>query len=167
MRLQSLLQPDWNLCETLPELPIEELYKRHLKALILDVDCTLIPHSESRLPYVMESWLRDAKNYFVIHLFSNNPSSYRIGKLGKELGVSFTTSASKPSRKILNKVILEMNLPYQKIALIGDRLFADILTGNQLGLFTVLVKPITIYRQPDSYQQLQRIEHQLSCWIGV
>nr|AUG32259.1 HAD-superfamily phosphatase subfamily IIIA [Paulinella longichromatophora] len=163
MKLRSLLQPDWDLGKTIAELSIDELRKRHLKVLILDVDCTLIPPYQSKLPGSVKAWLKNARDHFTIHLFSNNPSGHHIGSLGKELETSFTTSASKPRSQILSKVLSEINVPARKVALIGDRLFTDTLAGNQLGLFTVLVTPIGVR----SNQQLQKIERQLSCLLGT
>jgi predicted HAD superfamily phosphohydrolase YqeG len=36
-----------------------------------------------------------------------------------------------------------MDLPYEQVAMVGDRLFTDVLAGNRLGLFTILVEPLT------------------------
>jgi hypothetical protein len=35
-----------------------------------------------------------------------------------------------------------MNLPVEEIAMVGDRLFTDVLAGNRLGMFTILVEPM-------------------------
>jgi HAD superfamily phosphatase (TIGR01668 family) len=35
-----------------------------------------------------------------------------------------------------------MNLPVHQVGMVGDRLFTDILAGNRLGMFTILVEPI-------------------------
>jgi HAD superfamily phosphatase (TIGR01668 family) len=35
-----------------------------------------------------------------------------------------------------------MNLPVEQVAMVGDRLFTDVLAGNRLGMFTILVEPI-------------------------
>ncbi len=35
-----------------------------------------------------------------------------------------------------------MNLPVHQVGMVGDRLFTDVLAGNRLGMFTILVEPI-------------------------
>jgi len=35
-----------------------------------------------------------------------------------------------------------MNLPVEQVGMVGDRLFTDVLAGNRLGMFTILVEPI-------------------------
>jgi hypothetical protein len=35
-----------------------------------------------------------------------------------------------------------MNLPVEQVAMVGDRLFTDVLAGNRLGMFTILVEPM-------------------------
>jgi predicted HAD superfamily phosphohydrolase YqeG len=44
------------------------------------------------------------------------------------------------------------------VALVGDRVFTDVLAGNRLGLFTVLVKPIDATGQANRLDRLQSIE---------
>ena len=93
-------------------------------------------------PAPVKAWLEDAGRHFRLHLFSNNPSQRRISAVAEQLGVSFTCSARKPHRAALRRVVAELDLPPQRIAMLGDRVFTDVLGGNRLGLFTVLVRPI-------------------------
>jgi HAD superfamily phosphatase (TIGR01668 family) len=50
--------------------------------------------------------------------------------------------AAKPSRRKLKKAAEAMNLPVEQVAMVGDRLFTDVLAGNRLGMFTILVEPM-------------------------
>jgi hypothetical protein len=50
--------------------------------------------------------------------------------------------ARKPSRRKLKKAAEAMNLPVEQVAMVGDRLFTDVLAGNRLGMFTILVEPM-------------------------
>nr|YP_002048773.1 HAD-superfamily phosphatase subfamily IIIA [Paulinella chromatophora]ACB42563.1 HAD-superfamily phosphatase subfamily IIIA [Paulinella chromatophora] len=166
MILKQLLQPDWDLDYSLPELPLNQLIRRHFRALILDVDCTLVPNCHSHLPVSVEGWLNEAKDYFDLWLFSNNPSNYHIGKLAKKLNLPFRNRVAKPRIRALQRLVSEINLPYNQIAIIGDRIFSDILTGNRLGLFTVLVNPVTRDGYSRKKQGMQNVERELTRWIG-
>ena len=75
--------------------------------------------------------------------------------------------AGKPRRSALRRVLAELNLPHQEVALIGDRLFTDVIAGNRLGLFTVLVKPIDPQGHPCKRDRLQKLELRLANWVGT
>jgi predicted HAD superfamily phosphohydrolase YqeG len=53
------------------------------------------------------------------------------------------------------------------VALVGDRLFTDVIAGNRLGLFTVLVRPIDPDGRPCRQDHLQRLELRLARLVGT
>jgi len=164
--LRELLRPDWLLETTLAELPLQTLLDRKIRALVLDVDRTLLPRRQSVLPEAARRWLNHAKTRLPIHLLSNNPSRKRIGDVARELELPFTTSAGKPRRTALRRVLKQLGLPHGQVALVGDRVFTDVIAGNRLGLFTVLVRPIDPSGLPCRQDRLQRLELHLARWIG-
>ena len=166
MNLRQLLKPDWLLEGTLVDLPLQALLDRQIAALVLDVDRTLLPRRQGTLPARMRQWLDQAQQQLPIHLLSNNPSRQRIGAVARDLGVPFTTSAAKPRRQSLRRVLDTLQLPAGRVALIGDRVFTDVIAGNRLGLFTVLVKPIDPQGQPCQRDHLQKLELRLAHWMG-
>ena len=165
--LNQLLKPNWLLEQTLAELPLQRLLDEQIRALVLDVDRTLLPRRGSVLPEPARHWLAAAKAQLPIHLLSNNPSRQRIGAVARELDLPFTTAAGKPRRSALRRVLQQLNLPSHQVALIGDRLFTDVIAGNRLGLFTVLVRPIDPQGQPCQRDHLQRLELRLARWVGT
>ncbi len=167
MKLQQLLRPDWMLSTTLAQMPLENLLDRGIRALVLDVDRTLLPRRQAEMPPLMEAWLRQAKDRLRLHLFSNNPSRRRIGSVAQRLDLPFTTSAGKPRRSALRRVLADLDLPPAQVALAGDRLFTDVLVGNRLGLFTVLVKPIGPEGRPCQQDRVQRLEVRLARLVGT
>lgn len=159
--LRQLLTPDWTPGCALPQLTMEALEAQAgapIQALVIDVDRTLLPHRSSMLPPVAERWLQEVGAHRPIHLFSNNPSRRRIGGLSEQLGLPYTAGAAKPRRGALRRVIQELNLPPSQVALVGDRVFTDVLAGNRLGLFTVLVKPIDARGLPNRQDRFQSFE---------
>ena len=168
--LAPLLSPDWTAGTTLAHLPLQPLLERPegpIRALVLDVDRTLLPRRSATLPPSAEQWLRHAQSIMPIHLLSNNPSRRRIGSVAEQLGLPFTTSAGKPRRAALRRVVAELGLEPHQIALVGDRLFTDVLAGNRLGLFTVLVRPIGPDGDPCPHDQVQSLEIRMSRWLGA
>ena len=168
--LTKLLTPGWAPLTTVAHLSLEELEDRAgqpIRALVIDVDRTLLPRRQSEIPPSAEAWLRLAHAQMPIHLLSNNPSRRRIASVAEPLDLPFTISAAKPRRGALRRVIEALGLPPSQVALLGDRLFTDVLAGNRLGLFTVLVKPIDPAGQPCPHNRVQNFELRLARWLGT
>jgi HAD superfamily phosphatase (TIGR01668 family) len=167
--LRQLLTPDWLPGRTLAQLPLAELIERPLpiRALVLDVDRTLLPRRSATLPASAEQWLREAMRRLPIHLLSNNPSRRRIAAVAEQLDVPYTAAAGKPRRAALRRVLLDLGIPAAQVALVGDRLFTDVIAGNRLGLFTVLVKPIGPQGHPCERDRLQNLELRMARWVGT
>lgn len=164
--LRRLLTPDWQASSTLAQLPLAPLEQLGIRALVLDVDRTILPRRQASMPPAAEQWLRHAAARMPIHLLSNNPSRRRIGSVAEALGVPFTTSAGKPRRSALRRVLDELAIAPAHVALVGDRIFTDVLVGNRLGLFTVLVRPIDPLGQPCRHDRWQTLELRLAGLIG-
>ena len=115
----------------------------------------------------MVRWVHEARQKFRLHLFSNNPSRRRIETVANNFELPFTAGAGKPRRGPLRQVLEQLQLPAQQVALIGDRVFTDVLAGNRLGLFTVLVHPIGASGNASRHDRLQRGERTLARWCGA
>ena len=55
-------------------------------------------------------------------------------------------------------------MPYSsnKIAIIGDRVFTDIIVGNRLGMYTILVDSVDYYGKKIERNKSQSIERYLA-----
>ena len=72
---------------------------KNIKALILDVDGTLISGKKPVLSSDIKNWIDNSKKYFYIYLFSNNPSKSRIKLIADELDLDFTYSGGNQVKK--------------------------------------------------------------------
>ena len=81
--------------------------------------------------------------------------------------VAFTSSAGKPRRGALRRVLAELAIPPAHVAIVGDRVFTDVLAGNRLGLYTVLVKPVNPEGQPCPHDRWQMLEVKLARLAGA
>ena len=110
----------------------------------------------------IKNWVFNSKKHFDIYLFSNNPSKKRIKLIADQLDLKFTHSGGKPSKKKLNKLIDKFPYSTSEIAIIGDRIFTDILVGNRLGMYTILVDSIDYYGNKIEKNSFQFIERHLA-----
>ena len=161
------LTPDWDPGLTLAQLPLEPLLGRGIRVLLLDVDRTLLPGRDVQLPAPMQRWTEEASRVLHIHLISNNTSRRRIQAVADQLNVTYTSSASKPRRGAIRRVISSLPNSPAEIAMVGDRVFTDVLAGNRLGLYTVLVRPPRSDGTPCSHDRVQRLERNLARVFGA
>ena len=110
----------------------------------------------------IKNWVLNSKKHFDIYLFSNNPSKKRIKLIADQLDLKFTHSGGKPSKKKLNKLIDKFPYSTSEIAIIGDRVFTDILVGNRLGMYTILVDSVDYYGNKIEKNNFQSIERYLA-----
>ena len=163
----DLLRPNLVTPGTLADLSLDHLAGCGIEALVLDVDRTILPRRHPQLPPLVEVWLREAARRFPVHLLSNNPSRRRIGAVAEPFGLPYITSASKPRSGALRQVLAELGRPPDKVAMVGDRIFTDVLAGNRLGLYTVLIKPMGADDTPCLQDRLQGFEIRLARLAGA
>ena len=157
------LRPDWDAGLTIPMIPVNYFLNLGLKALVIDVDNTLVPRREILLSNSTRDWLLDAKNNLKLHLLSNNPSKKRISAVAEQIEIPYTYRAAKPRSGSLQRVLDQINIQPEKVGMIGDRLFTDIIVGNRLGLYTILVKPINEKKEGrESIYSIQNLERNLA-----
>ncbi|MDB9305398.1 MULTISPECIES: YqeG family HAD IIIA-type phosphatase [Cyanophyceae] len=142
MTWNKLLQPDLILEGSVLNLTPEMIQQYRLKGLVLDVDETLVPFTVGVASPELQEWVEQIRVSTELFLVSNNLSEARIGGIARSLNLPYYLGAAKPSRRKIRAALTAMNLPVQQVGMVGDRLFTDVIAGNRLGMFTVLVDPI-------------------------
>ncbi|WP_414551841.1 YqeG family HAD IIIA-type phosphatase [Anabaena sp. CCY 0017] len=138
----KLLQPDLILEGSVLNLTPEMIQQYGLKGLVLDVDDTLVPFTVGLASPELQQWVEQIRICTDLFLVSNNLSESRIGGIARSLDLPYYLGAAKPSRRKIRAALTAMNLPANQVGMVGDRLFTDVIAGNRLGMFTVLVDPI-------------------------
>jgi len=138
----EILQPDLILHGPILNLTPDIIQQYGLKGLILDVDDTLVPITANSVSPELERWVMEIRQYAALWLVSNNLSQPRISSIAKSLNLPYYLGAAKPSRRKIRAALRQMNLSANQVAMVGDRLFTDVVAGNRLGMFTILVEPM-------------------------
>jgi len=167
MSKTALLQPDLILGGTIFDLTPQMLEDYGLSGLILDVDETLVPFRQKTVSLELQQWAAKIRAATPIWLVSNNLSESRIGNIAQSLDLPYISSAKKPSRRRLRQAAEAMNLPVEQVAMVGDRLFTDVLAGNRLGMFTILVEPMIDPLVAVRSHPIRDLEIWLSMLLGV
>ena len=167
MALFPLLQPDLVLGSSVLDLTPELLTKYQIEGLVLDVDDTIVPIGSSTAQPELALWIEEIRQIVPLWLVTNNPSQVRIGAIADSLSLPYFLSAAKPSRRKLRQAITEMQIEPARVAMVGDRIFTDVLGGNRMGMFTILIEPIVTADSSVSFQLLRQVEFAIAWVLGV
>lgn len=163
----KLLQPDLILGDSILSLSPKLLEHYNLKGLVLDVDETLVPMSAAEVSEELRQWVEEVRPSVALWLVSNNLSQNRISRIAQSLSLPYILGARKPSRRKLRQAVESMNIPVEHVAMVGDRLFTDVLAGNRLGMFTVLVEPMVNPAKVARRYPVRTVEVWLSQILGA
>ena len=75
-------------------------------------------------------------------MISSNNTKKRLEPYLKDLGVGGVAFSFKPLTVSLSKIKKQYNLRKKEMAMIGDQIVTDILSGNRFHITTVLVDPL-------------------------
>ncbi|MGI6128550.1 MAG: YqeG family HAD IIIA-type phosphatase [bacterium] len=137
----NLLCPDLYLSSVF-NLPLDQLRELGIKGLIFDLDNTLLNWNMYQVtPEARELFGRLEQAGFCSCLVSNNKRD-RVEAVAKVLGLPAISKARKPRRRAFRQAMATLGTTKEETAVIGDQLFTDVLGGNRLGLYTILVVPL-------------------------
>ena len=163
--MRSILTVNWDSNLPIYNISQSELQKKGINSLLLDVDGTLVNRKSNVIPKAVKNWIIDSKKLFSLYLISNNPSKKRIEKIAKELNLRYKYNASKPRKKEILSAIKEIDREPKNIAIIGDRIFTDIIVGNRCDVKTILVKRLNKDGLPIKFNLTLTIEKLISHFI--
>lgn len=134
------------LADSAYDIDYAKLYERGFRALLFDIDNTLVPHGADATPRA-EDLLRKLRGMgFKVLLLSDN-SRARVRQFNHSIQVPYIYDARKPSPRAYKKAVQMLGMKPAEAVVVGDQLFTDILGANRAGLHSVFVKYIG-YGQP-------------------
>ena len=128
--------------EKIDKITIEYLKKNDIKALILDMDNTLI-NQNSEMPENVLKWAKEIRGQGVkLIIASNSNRKNKLDKISNLLGIEYILFAKKPLKSGLMKAVKLLGENVNNIAVVGDQIFTDIIGGNRCKMYTILVDAI-------------------------
>lgn len=129
-------------CQRITDINIDFLKKNNIKALILDVDNTLID-MDKKFVEGLEEWHKSICNAGIkTIILSNSNKIDKVSNVAKTLGIEYIYFGTKPLKRGFKKAIAKLELPPENIAAVGDQIFTDVIGANRCKIFPILVDPV-------------------------
>ena len=129
---------------TVWQVDAARLASRGIKAVLVDLDNTIVEYRQYQTSEALEKWIRALKDQgLLICIVSNSRRHALAASLGDHIGVPVITKAGKPSRRAMRRAMTMLEVHPAEVAVIGDQVFTDVLAGNRLGCYTILVGPLS------------------------
>ena len=127
--------------DRLIDITIDDLKKMKVKALSIDLDNTSVYDCTMTPIKGVKAWLRKVKEAGFKISFVSNSFELRAKLMGKIFDCPSYGPAEKPDTKMIVMTAEKMGVKIHEMALIGDRLFTDMVGANNSGAVSVYVKP--------------------------
>ena len=129
-------------CKNILEVTPEFLKENNIKALILDVDNTLLDF-DLNIIEGLEEWGKTMKeNEIKWIILSNSNKETKVKMVADLLGIEYIKFAMKPLKRGFKMAQKKLEIPNENIAAIGDQIFTDVFGATRMKMFSILVKPL-------------------------
>ena len=129
-------------CQKVTDINVDYLKQNSIKAIILDVDNTLLDF-DLKIISGLENWYNEIKkNNIKCIILSNSNKEDKIRMVADLLNIPFIKFATKPLKRGFKKAKKMLGEDSQNIAVVGDQIFTDVIGANRCKMFSILVKPI-------------------------
>ena len=132
--------------ESVFAIDYNKLYNLGYKAIIFDVDNTLVHHGDDSNENV-DNLFREIHNTGLKTLLLSNNDIDRIKRFIKNIDTLYICDADKPSTVNYLKAIEMLEVKKDEAIYIGDQVFIDIVGANKAGIDNILVKFIGYYTE--------------------
>ncbi len=134
----------------MPDLYLDDIYgitptflkEKGIRAVLLDIDNTLVTYDDPKPTPSVLAWLEELKNNGIKAAFISNNHKARVELFNEELQLFATWDSGKPSGRCYRAAMKHLGTDDTNTAVIGDQVFTDVWSAKRLGLFAILVKPI-------------------------
>lgn len=139
--VNKLLSPDLTVSR-LADIDVAALLERGIRALLLDLDNTIVPYNVTSISPENEAWLKGAQQLGMSLCLVSNAEHERLHATVGHLSLPFVGQARKPSRVGFRKGMKIVDTAPHETAIVGDQIFTDVLGGRRSGLFTIFISHV-------------------------
>lgn len=137
--LERLYPDDWSA--SVQEIDFASLYREGYRAVIFDIDNTLVPHGMPADEGAVKLFRHLRELGYQTMLLSNNKEP-RVRSFAQQVGSDYIYKAGKPGSRGYLEAVRKMQVQKAHTLFVGDQLFTDIWGANRTGIRNILVQPI-------------------------
>lgn len=142
------------------DIDLKDLQRRGIAGLLIDIDNTIVPWGNPQMDQDFIRWISLAKEEGFRICLVSNALPERVQSFAELLGIPAVGRAMKPLGRAFRRGIDLLGLRRGQVAVVGDQLFTDVLGGNRMGLYTILVNPLST-AELGSTQIMRRLERKV------
>ena len=157
--------PTW-VVESVKDVDPKALKARGIKAIITDLDNTLVPWRKYDIAPGVIEWLAKLEVEGIkICIASNTLHMSRLQQLADTMGIPFVDRVRKPWVGGFVRSMDLMASDAASTAVFGDQIFTDVWAGNRLGLKTILLRPPLSKEEFIHTQIVRTVENVVIRWL--
>ncbi|MFV0558122.1 MAG: YqeG family HAD IIIA-type phosphatase [Enterococcus sp.] len=137
----SNYKPTW-MVEAIYQITPEQLKAQGIKAVLTDLDNTLIAWDNPNGTEELHDWLQAMKAAGIPVIVVSNNSSDRVARALATFELDFIARALKPFSFGIKNAVNRLGVTNNEAVMVGDQLMTDIKAANAARVRTILVKPI-------------------------
>lgn len=125
------------------DISLTQLQALGVRAVLLDLDDTLLPMGSSSIAPEVVAWVRQLQAAELSLLLLSNGTKARVQRSAAQLGVDGMALAGKPAAWAFWRGLQRLGYPAQQVVMIGDQLFTDVIGANLMNITSILVCPLS------------------------
>lgn len=129
---------------TIYDIDLDKLFASGIRGIITDLDNTLVGAKDPHATPELIDWLEVVKRRGMRVVIVSNNRHTRVSAFASPLSIPFIPRARKPTNVSFVKALQLLGTTPEQTCVIGDQMMTDVLGGNRMGLYTILVKPISL-----------------------
>ncbi|EOT42882.1 YqeG family HAD IIIA-type phosphatase [Enterococcus columbae] len=137
----SKYKPTW-MVESIYQITPHQLKKYGIKAVLTDLDNTLIAWNNPDGTKELRNWLVTMKQADIPVIVVSNNKAPRVARAVASFDLPFISRAMKPFGYGIKKALATLDLLPEEVVMVGDQLMTDIRAAHAAKVRSVLVRPI-------------------------
>lgn len=155
--------PDY-MAASIDTIDFDLLKRQGIKCIAFDADSTLVPYRGIELSPQTTKFLHSKRKLFNKWCIASNRVTNDLEGIANDIDAGVVRAnlwTRKPRRRFFKKVFRHLGAQPHEVAMIGDKIIADIWGGNRAGCTTVWVERLGRDSLPNRLMRLRAFERQL------
>lgn len=152
--------------DSVQSIDLKALQESGVKALIFDVDNTLIPYDDRSVKPWHTELFESLKALDMQTIMLTNNHHKEVSNFAKELSTPIIMAANKPLKTGYKKALKALQLAPSEVIMVGDQFMTDLYGASRVGMATILVRPIRRKSEKWYTKILRRLERNMKIKVG-